>query len=38
MTEIRPLAFVLGCLWEPSRNGIRATLSRVVLRQTLRQY
>ncbi len=32
MTEIRPFAFVLGCLWEPSRNGFRATLRRVLSR------
>ncbi len=32
MTEIRPLAFVLGCLYEPSQNGIRATLQRIFRR------
>lgn len=38
MTEIRPLSFVLGCLWEPSRNGVRATLCRMLLGQTLRPF
>ncbi len=32
MTEIRPLAFVLGCLWEPSERGLRATLRRMMAR------
>ncbi|SDX44482.1 hypothetical protein SAMN05443573_12843 [Celeribacter indicus] len=30
MTEIRPLAFVLGCLIEPSERGLRATLRRLL--------
>lgn len=30
MTEIRPLAFVIGCLFEPSERGVRATLRKVL--------
>lgn len=26
MVEFNPLSFVLGCLFEPSKSGIRATL------------